>query len=503
VGLLAAAPGEYGSADTFHIMEGFITPRLPAEALVVAALAAALSQRHWIAAFCVAAAMSLHPIMGCAGAAMLILAFFAPKHPRLIAITACVALAAGVAVAIALSPLGRVEGAWLYSVRTTSSYLFLQHWSSNDLSRICVPLAILCIGVLNGTDPLLRRFCGAALAMVGSGLLITVIFADWLHVSIFMTAQAWRWLWLANVVAFVLTPIIATDCWQRGTTGRIAVLLLLSAWMFRGTTATLYLVPLALACAVLLDRFTAQRNWRLLFLVSCVLAGLALVLDVTDRLTYFSGIDVSLPVLPQKIRALCADGVVPGALLCAVWLVLRREESTLRVAAVTVVAALTCGTALYFAWQGTNAHYTAGFATKFAQWRAVIPPHAEVLWPDTPVGSWYLLERPNYWSPHQTAGAIFSKEKAVFLQRRTESIAKAAAKSPAGQDGRAAIESVGVFAITSRLDLVGMKMACSDPDLSYIVSWKPVAPTPYAPVTVDGRKLRGKLYLYRCANLLH
>jgi hypothetical protein len=504
VGLLAAAPGEYGYSDIFHIMEGFITPRLPAEALVVGALVAALSQRHLIAAGCVVVAMSLHPIIGCAGTAILILTFVAPSRPKLVAIGACIALVGGVVVVLSVSPQGRLlDGDWLYVVRMTSSYLFLKYWGSQDFSRMVVPLAILCIGILNGTTALLRRLCAAALVMVACGLLVTLIFSDLLQVLIFISAQTWRWLWLANTLAFLLAPRIVEDCWRRGTTGRIAVLMLSSAWIFRGTTPTLYLVPLAIACAAVPDRLTTHRNWRLSLLASCVITGLALVLDVTDRLTYFSGIDVSLPMLPQKVRALCADGVVPGALLCAVWLALRREQSMLRVTAVTVAAALTCGTALYFAWQGSNAHYTAELATKFTQWRAVIPPRAEMLWPDTPVGSWYLLERPNYWSPHQTAGAIFSKEKAVFLQRRSESIAKAAAKSPPGQDGHAAIESVGVFAITSRLDLLGMKMACSDPDLSYIVSWKPVAPTPYAPVTVDGRKLRGKLYLYRCADLLH
>jgi hypothetical protein len=46
-------------------------------------------------------------------------------------------------------------------------------------------------------------------------------------------------------------------------------------------------------------------------------------------------------------------------------------------------------------------------------------------------------------------------------------------------------------------------MACADPALSYIVSWLPVAPTPYPAVAFAGRKAHGELYLYRCADLRH
>lgn len=507
VALLLAVPGEYGSSDMFHLMEGFLTPRLPAEALVVCGLVAGLGQRYWIAAFCVAAAMSLHPIIGCAGAAMLILTFAAPQRPKLVAAASAVALVAAVATVLAVTPLGRLQGAWMFTVRVTSNYLFVGDWHGSDWSRISLPLAILAIGVLNGTAPLLRRVCAAGLVMAASGLLITLIFCDLLHVAIFISAQAWRWLWLSNLMAFVLAPAIAEDCWRRGDSGRIAVLVLVSAWIFRGTAPSLYFVPLAIACAAVPDRWTTHRNWRLIFLGACVLLGLAAVLDLTDRLFYLPASDPSVPQLPQRVRAACSDGVIPAALLIGAWLVLRRCESMARVAAIAAVAALTCGALLPLAWgEWTYSHYTPELASRFASWRATIPAGAEVLWPDTPIGSWYLLERPNYWSPHQAAGAIFSQEKALLVQHRTEVVAKGLAKSSinvAVDRVRDPTREKGVPPTVSRINLAGMKFSCSDPDLSYIVSWMPVAPTPYPPVTVDGRKSNGRLYLYRCADLLH
>ncbi len=64
IALLLVLPDEYGMGDTFHFLEDFITARLPAEALVLGAVLAAATQRHWIAAGCVIAAMLIHPIMG-------------------------------------------------------------------------------------------------------------------------------------------------------------------------------------------------------------------------------------------------------------------------------------------------------------------------------------------------------------------------------------------------------------------------------------------------------
>lgn len=505
VGLLAAAPGEYGSHETFHIVEGFLTPRLPAEALAVGGLVAALGGRYWLAAACVAAAMSLHPIIGCAGAAILILTFVAPLRPRLFAVAAGAGLLAGIAAVLAWHSLGRLEGMWLYTVRVTSTYLFLRNWSYADWSRIAGPLAILAIGALRGTTPLLRRLCAAALAMVGCGLLISFTFGDLLQVPIFIGAQTWRWLWLANLLAFVLTPLIAQQCWSRGDAGRSAILLLAAAWMFRGTPPALYLVPLAIAAAVTPTGLTTQRYWRLAFLGTCIVVGLASVLDAVDHLWYMPGLDPSAPVLPQRLRAAFNDGAIPAAVLIGAYWMLGRWESTRPVIAAT--AALACGALLPLGWQEwTYSHYTPELAAKFAPWRAGIPVGTEVLWPDTPVGSWYLLGRPNYWSPHQSAGAIFSRDKAVLLDQRTQVISKAMGKKDTKQaleqfelDGSATRVPAGA----ARIGLAGMVMLCSDPALGYIVSWMPVAPTPFPPVTVDARKLHGKLYLYRCSDLLH
>ena len=504
VALLAVMPGEYGPGDTFHLMEGFLTPRLPAEALVLAALHAALSQRYRAAVACIVVALLLHPIMAIAGAALLVLSLLVPVRPKLALACAGGLLVATLATSVALAPLGRVAGTWLYFVRTTSGYLFVSTWSVNDWSRIAVPLAVLAAGALAAAEPLVRRICAGTLATVASGLAITLLFSDLLHVRIFIGLQAWRWLWLADVIALVLSPVIARDCWKRGDAGRIAVLLLATAWTLRGLVPALYVVPVALACAAVPERWSGHRYWRAVLLGTYLLLGVTLCLDFVDRFSYAPNYEPGGSVLLQQLRMGSRDGMFLAALVIVAWLALHRFKSVPAnavIATITVLAGVALVPASWHSW--TYAFYTEGLAAKFAQWRAEIPAHAEVLWPDTPVGAWYLLERQNYWSPHQTAGAIFSQEKAIALGHRTDTIVGALSKShprPAAE-AHAKPDPAGLTPVSSKLDRAGMAAACADPDLRYIVSWMPVAPTPFPPVTIDATKAHGSLYLYRCADL--
>jgi hypothetical protein len=504
VALLAGAPGEYGPGDMFHVLEGFLTPRLPAEALVLGALLAALKQRYWTAGACVIVAMLMHPIMGAAGAALLILTFVAPVRPKLTLACAAVMLVATLVIVETSGSFGHMDSVWLFFVRITSGYLFVSTWSLNDWSRIAVPLAILAAGSLAGTGLHLRRICAGSLAMVACGLAITLLFCDALHVRIFMSMQAWRWLWLANVTAFVLSPVIAYDCWKRGDSGRIAVLLLATAWIFRGLTPCLYLLPVALACAAVPPTWSSHRYWRPALMGSCAVLALAVCLDLSDRFSYTPVGDATHAALPQQLRIVCSDGVIPAALIIAAWLALRRSKSVPGIAVIAAIAVLICGALVPLGWESwTYGFYTPSTADKFAQWRAEIPPRAEVLWPDTPIGAWYLLDRQSYWSPHQSAGAIFSREKALLVGHRTETITIAIEKSHSASEAKADLKRspFGVLLGASRMGRDGMVAACTDPDLRYIVSWMPVAPTPFAPVIIDATKSNSRLYLYRCADL--
>jgi hypothetical protein len=51
-----------------------------------------------------------------------------------------------------------------------------------------------------------------------------------------------------------------------------------------------------------------------------------------------------------------------------------------------------------------------------------IPPNAQVLWPECPEASWFLLNRTNYVSRLQASGIVFSRETALLLDKRIKNI---------------------------------------------------------------------------------
>ena len=498
--LLAAVPGEYGSGSVFHFLENFLTPRMPAEALVLAAILAALAARYWIGAGCIVAAMLIHPIMGVAGAALLVLCFVAPLRPRLALMLAALGFAIGLGVVLATAPHGRlVDPDWARAVSTEVPYVFVSNWSPGDWSRIAVPLALLAIGWRTGSSPLLRRVCVGALGMVACGMVITLVFADLLHVWLIISMQAWRWLWLADVLALLLAPAILQDCWQRSASGRVAVIVLAVAWIFRGLEADLLATAVAVALATVPAGRGEQKYWRLLFLGACVALGIGIAPELIDRLSYLTTGSQGNSLL-QEVRAACSDGVVLMGLSALVWALLHREQRSQSTHAIAIallgVVGSSCAWLSPYTWSTyTTVYYTPKLASLFAPWRAAISARAEVLWPDSPLASWYLLERANYWSVQQVAGGLFSREQAIVIEHRTALVRTTMNRSAV------AAESSALPTNVRNMDTKALLAMCADPELQYVVSRARLASTSFPPITDLPSKANGKLYLYRCTDL--
>jgi len=54
----------------------------------------------------------------------------------------------------------------------------------------------------------------------------------------------------------------------------------------------------------------------------------------------------------------------------------------------------------------------------FGEWRALIPPRTDVAWYEAPMSTWYLLQRPSYFSSQQTGSVVFSRAAALETVRR-------------------------------------------------------------------------------------
>ncbi len=502
VGLLVALQTDYGSSNVFHCLEDFLTPRLPAEALVLAGLAAVMTSRFAVAGVCLFTALLLHPIMGSAGVALLLCLYVAIPRPKLTAlvVAGCVAASFVLLLAIHRGPFSRFDAQWLHEVRKSSAYLFPTLWTARDWSRGSVPLAVLATGWITGEDHRLRNVCAGCLLIAASGIILTVIYADLLHVVIVAAMQLWRWLWLANLVAIAFSPLIVRDCWNRSPVARAVPLLLASACILRGQPMALVFSVLAVVCALAIDRVREPRMSRAVMLSSYALSFAAVAAYAAQIASYVPSSGTGASEVADSIRWLrvnIPDGVPYAAVLVLACYMCAHLASIRGAATFCLLAMIPCAVLAPTAWHSwTDVHYTESLRAQFAPWRSQIPPDAEVIWPETALGAWYLLDRASYWSKDQVAGDVFSRPKSLELRRR-ERLIDAVLKKLSPTKGT----EVNAFYFT-RVDARGFRLLCADPALGYFVTHGDFGPTAFDPITPNPGRPRMRLYLYRCADFV-
>ncbi len=136
VAFLLIVAGNYGGSDVFRLSEPFLTARLPAEALVVTALACHVWGMKRLGLFLAVVALFVHPLMALPGLLLLIFLWL-PIRIGVFGAIMCVFGALGIAAIGTLAPSvapmnGVMDADWLEVVRERSQFLFLQLWSVRD-----------------------------------------------------------------------------------------------------------------------------------------------------------------------------------------------------------------------------------------------------------------------------------------------------------------------------------------------------------------------------------
>jgi hypothetical protein len=492
VALLIAVPSEYGPGDMFHVVEPFITPRMAAEACVLAALAAMLSKKRVLAGALIVAGLLVHPLMAMAGVAMILALTVALPRPRLAA-TLGGAVVVALALAAFLVPSVRIDAAWRALILDRMPYVFLSEWSLESLSRACLPLVALTVALLVMRRSRVYSIAAAALIMGLSGLALTVYGSDILHITLVTQSQSWRWLWLTQTLAILLTPLILSACWQRGNVGRATVAVLLSMWLFRYDAYGLVLMPVALGLAVMSRSATANASSaaRMLWFGSLIVLAFAFAWALANNALSAGAInqvgDLSDPI--RLFRGVAEDGLAPMTLLVVVWLAIRAGGRAVQTGAAVAVCAL-CLLLLPSAFkEWTELRYPKSTVDAFGAWRAQIPPGTEVLWTDTPIDGWILLQRPAYLSNDQTASTLFSRQAAFELERRDALMTK---YFP---------EAHVMLSKTTHKPVEGLiptlERACASGELTFIATRYDLKATPLAISPPNAPAFQG-LRLYRC-----
>ncbi len=492
LGLLVAMPGDYGPGRIFTCMESFLTPRMAAEALALAALAAALRSAKRTAALFMASAMLLHPIMAMAGIVAMYWLYVGDRRPVLAVVLAAavVAVLASAAFAAPPGPLGRFDAEWLTWVQQRSPYLFLEFWTIDDGSRAAVTLATLLVGLRVLAPPPARTLAKITLITCAGGLALTLVGCDLLHLVPVTQLQPWRWLWLGTVVTALLLPAIAHALWGMNRPGRATLLLLLSGWIF---AANLY--ALTAAAAALLSLMAGQRlrageiRWVLLGSVGMLAIAIAWRLASNLEFTDSHYLDPHIPEWLRRAMSFAHDGTAPAALFAGAWWMVRRA-SRLGLSALGAIVAAGCAVLIPHAWGSwTLREYPPLRVAQFAIFRALIPPGSEVAWLDLPVGAWILLDRPSYLSVLQTSGLVFSFQGAWELKRRADALGPAI--------DPATFMNWETARTGMNLSQQQLKSACATGEFAFLVTAADLGMEPAATVhsrTDSPRPIR----LYRC-----
>lgn len=496
VAVFASVRASYGYEGVFSIIEAFLTPRMAAEALVLAGAGALLRGRPAVAAALLAAAAACHPLIAVAGgvlAACWLALGEGPGRSWILPVGG-VALLGGIAAAASTGLLDAFDPHWLALVTRRSPILFLGCWSLTDWTPTVIAATTLATGARSLPEPAGRRLCLAALATLLLGLLVAGLAGDVLHLVRFTQLQPWRWQWIGLAIAALILPSLVVRGWQRGATARITIALVLAGWLLAGESTAIAVMGLA-GLSLLAPAGLPRSVTRLLLggAAGILLIALAWRIGSTLQFTEAYLLDPRWPLAVRMTMSAAADGaLVPLAALLVVasdgWV--RAGARHLVAGTVLVAGILVVATVLPVSARTFGERDLPAIAKRaLAPFRAIIPPGTDVLWNGPGAASWVLLERPNYLLPATTAGMLYSREAAMEMERRALSLSPTV---PLGQflDFHAPEELV--------LAPAQERAICLSGAVPYLVSRDSIGLAPVASAAIPGQRADRALKLYRC-----
>jgi len=502
--LLVALPGFYGGRNIFALAEGFATPRLFAEAFVIAGLAAFLKRRFWLAGSLGLIALLLHPLMAAAGIVVALCTTHTPSRVRAWAIGVAILCGGAVLAGLALhgTPV-RFDDNWMRMLWTAVSYLWVSQWPAISWTQTFVCMTTLAIGALALERSDARSLCRAALIAGVGGIAFSYVAVDLLHIVLALQVQPWRWTWISVLVATLLAPFMAYRLWSLNVFGRCATLLLTAAWIWTTETYAIGISVLALLATIATKKAPASlpASTQRLFLIGAAgVLALAVVNHLAAVRLSAKGIpDLSMvPLILRDIRALARSGILPFAAFALICLAVYRFGKVAPRLCIAGATLLMLGALIPPAVHEWSTRWYNRDFDAFAEWRAIIPPRTEVLWFDSPLSVWLLLQRPSYLSSAQEASAVFSHTAAMALKSRVARIQiyLYGEKDTAWLDWKDVPESVREARAAAPVPLADLCAAA--PDLRFVATQKNMLGQPVAtlPATVSARYRT--MRLYRC-----
>jgi hypothetical protein len=471
--------GDYGGSSVFRLSETYLTARLPAEALIVTALACHFRGMKRLSLLLATAALVIHPLIALPGLILLI-CLWLPTRATVMGAIGGVLVTLGIAVAATILPAAPhlptvMDAAWLEVVQERSQFLFLQLWSARDWDLNARPFIYLAFTAIAVPDERIRKLCMATALVGAAGLAVALIGSLIGPTAILVQGQAWRWVWLTAFVSALLLPVTALQVWRDEKCGPLCAILLVSGWTLSAVDGT---VCISLALILWVTRANLSDRAALCFRLISGAVGIAIVTWIVIR----SWAIVSPPTQPsghallgiaqiREIFGLKIPGVLFGALI---WWWISTNRTTW---APTVLSAMLIVSSIFVlpaAFKQSRALASASDINEFADWTAAIPPTSTVLVaPAHDVGAfvWFTLGRPNYLALDQSAGVVFSRTTAIEVRRRSQVLLPLMDPNwKILSSLRARTDNKGKDASTRPLTAMSLSQVCTDPQLGFVIS---------------------------------
>jgi hypothetical protein len=477
VALLLIAAGDYGGSGVFRISEQYLTARLPAEALVITALACHLHDRKALGFVLATGALLVHPLIALPGLLLLICLSLPSRLTVLAAIGGVCAtvVIAGIATMMpAVHGLTVMDGIWAAVVRERSQFLFLPLWSVRDWEVNIQPFLYLGFTAITVPDPRIRKLCAAAALVGAAGLAVAWIGSALGPVAVLVQGQAWRWVWISVFLSVLLLPGVALQVWRDDKCGPLCAVLLVAGWTLP-TEAGTACASFALVVWIMRSRFRVHAAYWQYAAAALAIAILAWVSIKSCAIVFASNsVAGHAPLSAAQLRdvfGLRIPAVLFGAL--AWWCVRSARTAWVPIAVSVLLAALSIplGPAAFKQWHTFGA---AVDINEFSDWTAAVPPTSTVLvTPSHDVGGfvWFTLERPNYLAVDQSAGVVFSRATAMEVQRRSQVLLPLMDPNWKIMTSlRAAVSGRKADAVTRPLTATNLRQVCADPKLGFVIS---------------------------------
>ncbi|MDP9083237.1 MAG: hypothetical protein M3N50_05665 [Pseudomonadota bacterium] len=480
VGFLLIVAGDYGGAGVFRFSEAFLTARLPAEALVITALACHVRGMQRMGLLLAMAALFIHPLIALPGL-LLVIGLRLPNRVNAMAAAAGLVAILCLAFAAALFPdalpaFAIMHTDWLEVVRERSQFLFLQLWSFHDWNvnaRLFIYLGFAAVVV---QDARLRKLCAATALVAAAGLALALIASLIGPVAILLQGQAWRWVWIAVFVGALLLPITVLQVWRDERCGPLCAILLVAGWTFPAVDGTAC-VSLALSVWVMRThisiRGTEYCRWTAVVLSTAIGLWILVKSGAVVSSTKSSAGHVLLGAM--QIRDIFGMRISAVFLAALAWWFIRNSRTLCRPMLLAGALLALSIFILPAAFKQSRWFGAASDVDEFAAWAHAIPATSSVLvTPEHDAGAfvWFTLHRPNYLALNQSAGVVFSRATSLEVKRRSEvllPLMEPSWKILAGLRSSAAAKRQ-VAAKTRPLTAENLRRICADAQLGFVIS---------------------------------